>query len=184
MSLFFTSDTHFGHNNIIKYSNRPFKSTEEMDEAIIRNWNGVVKPNDEIWHLGDFAFATGNRIESILKRLNGRKHFIWGNHDQTFKKEKNLLSYFESVRDYKEINYNNQKIVLIHYPLLTWNKGHRGAWHLHGHCHGSVNYLNEKTTRIDVGVDNFNYTPVSFEEVKAIMDKRTYDAVDHHTERD
>ncbi len=154
-----------------------------MDEAIIERWNAKVKPQDQIWHLGDFAFHSAGRIHGILKRLNGHKHFIWGNHDQAFEEDKTLLNYFESVNDYKEVKWNKQKIVLIHYPLLTWNKGHRGAWHLHGHCHGSINHMNTVTTRIDVGVDNFDYAPVSFDEIAEIMKTRVYEAVDHHEAR-
>lgn len=181
-NLFFISDTHWSHKNVIKYSNRPFTSVEEMDEAMIENWNNTVTDKDIIYHLGDFSFANYDTTKSILKRLRGHKHFLWGNHDQIFVKNKDLLGYFETVQDYKELRWNKQKIVLMHYPLLTWNKGHYGAWHLHGHCHSSINHLNEGTTRVDVGVDNFGYTPISFDEIEKIMDNRTYIAVDHHTE--
>lgn len=182
-NLFFTSDTHFGHANIIKYSNRPFRNKDEMDEAIIENWNKVVSDKDVIYHLGDFSFDNYEYTRNILKRLKGHKHFIWGNHDRLFQKNKELLGYFESVQDYKEIKWNDKKLVLIHYPLLTWNKGHHGSFHLHGHCHGTLNHLNKNTTRLDVGVDNFNYAPVSFEEITEILEKRTYMEVDHHVKR-
>lgn len=177
-NIFFTSDTHFGHANIIKYSERPFRDTQEMDEAMISNWNSVVSQKDEVWHLGDFAFATDDRVVSIIKRLNGTINFIKGNHDKTTWRKRNL---FNSAQDYKEIEFDGQKIVMCHYPLLSWNKGHRGSWMLHGHCHGSINYLNVDTKRIDVGVDNFDYTPVSFQEVKVLMDTKNYKEVDHHT---
>jgi calcineurin-like phosphoesterase family protein len=178
--IWFTSDTHFGHKNIIKYSNRPFESVEEMDEAMIKNWNDRVRPNDEIYHLGDFAFHRAEQIKNILGRLNGKIFFIRGNHDEAFDKERNLQGRFASVQDYKEIKIDGQKIVLCHFPLLTWNKAHRGAWHLHGHCHGSLNHLNVGTTRIDIGVDNFNYTPVSFDEIKSKLKDVQYTPVDHH----
>jgi calcineurin-like phosphoesterase family protein len=177
-NIFFTSDTHFGHKNIIEYSERPFRDVNEMDEAMINNWNNTVKSTDEVWHLGDFAFATDDRVVSIIKRLNGTINFIKGNHDKTTWRRRNL---FNSAQDYREIDVGNQKIVMCHYPILSWNKAHRGSWMLHGHCHGSVNYANADTTRLDVGVDNFVYTPVSFEEVKVIMSKRTFKNVDHHT---
>jgi calcineurin-like phosphoesterase family protein len=175
--IWFTSDTHFGHKNIITYSNRPFKSVEHMDESMMARWNKKVAPEDEVWHLGDFAFHKEAKVESILRRLNGHKHFIRGNHDEIMP---NLYKYFESVQDYKELRIEGQKIVLMHFPLLTWNKGHRGAWHLHGHCHGSINHLNEGITRIDVGVDNFDYAPVSYEELHRMLKGRKYLPVDHH----
>lgn len=177
-NLWFVSDTHWGHKNIIKYSNRPFESVEEMDEALIKNWNSKVKPNDEVWHLGDFSFHKEGMTEGIIKRLNGRINFVRGNHDEIMP---NLYKYFKSVQDYKEIRVDGQKIVLCHFPMLTWNKAHRGAWMLHGHSHGSVNYLNVGTTRLDVGVDNFKYTPVSYEEVRDLLKDIEYTPVDHHT---
>lgn len=179
-NLFFTSDTHFGHANVIKYSNRPFNNKDEMDEAIIENWNNAVSDKDIIYHLGDFSFRDYNQTKNILRRLKGHKHFLFGNHDQVFKKNKDLFGFFESVSDYKEIKWNDRKIVLIHYPLLTWNKGHHGAFHLHGHCHGSVNHLNRGTTRVDVGVDNFNYTPVSVDTIEDLFKNVEYKPVDHH----
>lgn len=181
-NLFFTSDTHFGHKNIIKYSGRPFESVEEMDEAIIENWNKVVKPNDEIWHLGDFAFANEDRVREILGRLNGKKHYIWGNHDQVIEKLGGIgrSRYFESVQDYKELKMNGRKLILFHYPIFSWNGAHKGSWMIHGHCHNSVNWANENTTRIDVGVDNFNYTPASYEDVAEQLRKKEYNVVDHH----
>lgn len=177
MTIWFTSDTHFGHKNIIKYSNRPFDDVEEMNETLIKNWNERVSPKDQIWHLGDFAFLRKEATDQILKRLNGHKHFIRGNHDEIMPE---LEHHFESVQDYKELRIDGQKIMLFHFPIYSWNKAHRGSWHLHGHCHGNINYANEGNTRIDVGVDCFNYAPVSFEEVREIMKTREFTVVDHH----
>lgn len=179
-NLFFTSDTHFGHKNIIEYSKRPFKDVEEMDEMLIKKWNDKVKPQDQIWHLGDFTFHPASKVENILRRLNGHKHYIWGNHDQTFEKNTYLLNYFDSVQNYKELRFNGHKLILFHYPIFSWNGAHKGSWHIHGHCHNSVNWANVDTTRIDAGVDNFNYEPASYEEIADILSKKTYKVVDHH----
>lgn len=177
MTYWFTSDTHFGHKNIIRYSNRPFASVPEMDEALIESWNSRVKPDDTIFHLGDFAFATIERVEEILSRLNGRKQFIHGNHDKTLLGNKRVLhEYFEWNGPYKEIKVSSggsgeQFIVLCHYPILTWNKGHHGAWMLHGHCHGTT--LHPWGGKIqDVGTDPMGYKPVSFEELCVLMAPR------------
>lgn len=173
-NIFFTSDTHFGHANIIKYSNRPFTSADYMDEVMITKWNDVVKQNDIVYHLGDVSFRNEQATKVILARLNGKINFLRGNHDRVMDK---LYYIYGGVKDYAEIRMDNQKIVLCHYPLLTWNGAYKGSWMLHGHCHGSVNYMNNDTSRLDVGVDNFNYTPVSFEEIRQLMKDKNYTAV-------
>lgn len=80
VNIWFTSDTHFGHRNIIKFCNRPWNTVEEMDNALIENWNKVVKPEDIVFHLGDFAFATNGRWKEIINSLNGHIYLIVGNH--------------------------------------------------------------------------------------------------------
>lgn len=177
-SVYFTSDTHFGHANIIKYSKRPFKDAREMDEALIANWNMRVRPEDQIYHLGDFGFGREEYLDKILSRLNGVKYFIRGNHDKAMKGK--ILDHFEWTKDYYELNVNGQKMILCHYPMVTWNKARHGSWMLHGHCHHSLDYMNEDTTRLDVGVDGFGYSPISIPQIKNIMDKKKYKVVDHH----
>lgn len=182
-NLYFSSDSHYFHTNILKYSERPFEDVQEMNQALIDNWNKKVKPQDQVWHLGDFSFGNAEETKNILRQLNGHKHFVKGNHDQVFEKNKNLYGYFESVQDYKELKWDNQKLVMCHFPILSWAGAHRGSWMVAGHTHGSIEYLNKNTTRVDVGVDVWNYSPVSFEELKEHMKQKTYNAVDHYTER-
>lgn len=178
--IFFYSDSHFAHSNIIRFSNRPFSSIEEHDEALIERWNSVVTDKDEVYHLGDVAFWKDNyKPTEYIKQLKGRKHLILGNHDK-LKPFEYLKMGFTSVNTYLEIKYNKRKVVLCHYPILSWNGMHRGTWHLHGHCHSTINHLNEGLTRIDVGVDNFNFYPVSFEEIEVIFKDRVAPIVDHH----
>lgn len=178
--IYFTSDTHFWHSNVIKYSNRPFNNVEEMNNILINNWNNIVKNEDEVWHLGDFSFGNQDKTKELFNRLNGRINIIFGNHDQILKKTKfNLSDYVESYQDYKELKVDGQLYVLMHYPLYTWNKGHYGSYMLHGHSHNTLSHLNTGT-RIDIGVDCFNYSPVSIEQVNDIMSKRIYNVVDHH----
>jgi len=161
-NVWFTSDTHFSHQNIIKYCNRPFTSVEEMDEAIIQNWNEKVKAGDRIYHIGDFSFATPSKY---LKRLTGQKYFIHGNHD--YIKDHELIGWVW-IKNYHELKIGNQTIILNHYAQRVWNKMHRGAWHLFGHSHGNLPPYGKS---FDVGVDCFNYSPISFEEVQAKMDE-------------
>jgi calcineurin-like phosphoesterase family protein len=155
-----------------------------MNEAMVERWNSVVTDKDIVWHLGDFSFGNFVATQDILKRLNGHKHFIKGNHDEVFDTEGGYLyKYFESVQDYKRIKIDRQYLILAHYPILSWHGAHKGSWMIHGHCHGSVNHLNKDTTRIDVGVDNFDYTPVSFEGIKELLSQKEYLVVDHHKKR-
>lgn len=151
---FFTSDTHFGHERMVR--DRAFATVDEMDDAIVRAWSAVVGPNDDIWHLGDLSFAKPARTAKILERLPGRKHWLLGNHDKPNVAIRNM---FVSVGEYQELTIRDGtdvfKFVAMHYPLEAWNKGHYGAIHVHGHCHG---YLDAKSAarrlrRFDVGVD-------------------------------
>lgn len=180
----FVSDTHFGHANIIKYSNRPFENAHEMNKALIDNWNNVVKPQDEVFHLGDFAFSDFNSIKFILSKLNGYKHFIHGNHDKNILRYANELlndKLFESIQPYKEIYVNDKMIILFHYGARVWNKGHHGSYMLYGHSHGSLPPYGRS---VDVGIDakfiTDEYRPVSFLEVQTFMDSRDAVVEDYH----
>lgn len=166
---YFISDTHFLHAGSLKWNNgtvRPdFKNVEEMNEYIISNWNNVVKPTDEVYFLGDFAYKCNkNKAESIFWQLNGIKHLIKGNHD--YKLASNFTNCWESISDIKSViielpNGCPKELILCHYPMITWRHKEKGAWHLHGHTHGSIQELNKGTHRYDVGVEVNNYTPIS-----------------------
>jgi calcineurin-like phosphoesterase family protein len=169
-TIWFTSDSHFSHTNIIRYCNRPFADVEQMNEMMISNWNAKVKHTDTVYHLGDLIFSHKKDVTvNLLRRLNGTKFIIWGNHD----KHKDLIinAGFIDCGSLHEVTVplggNNlvQKVVLCHYPLASWNGAHHGILHLHGHCHGTLPF--DKTlNRMDVGVDNFNYSPVNIEEIR------------------
>lgn len=180
--IFFTSDTHFHHTNILRFCNRSFKTVQEMDEELIKRWNEKVGPDDIVYHLGDFAWGGSEVWNSIIPRLNGHIHLIVGNHD-----EKNLrqgyMHYFESVEYQQHIYVEGKSIYLNHYPFLTFGGVYRGkesCWQLFGHVHtqkgssgkdkGRLQYL--FPTQYDVGVDNNDYAPVSFAEVKVIIEEQ------------
>ena len=182
MTSWFSADFHLGHSNILEYSNRPFSSVTEMNESIIENHNKLVKPSDCWYFLGDFALCKTEDAIEMLKRLNGQKFTVFGNHDKYNRKSKEYTSLWQWAKDYAEIRIEDQAIVLMHFPLLSWNRMHYKSWDLHGHCHGSLQ-PNAKARRLDVGVDCFNYNPVSFEQIKLIMDERGGDLVDHHGAR-
>ena len=175
MTTWFLADTHFSHANIIKYSNRPFASKFEMNSKLMENWNTKVSQDDTVYHLGDFCFADEQEGQSILDRLNGKKHLIIGNHDKTGVK----LSGWESVSHYKEVSIDGQFIVLCHYAMRVWNKSHHGAWMLYGHSHGSLPD-DPNALSFDVGVDCHNYQPLNMDDIRRIMKKKTYKPIDHH----
>jgi|694.fasta_scaffold14288_6 calcineurin-like phosphoesterase family protein len=165
----FISDTHWFHQNIIKYCNRPFESADEMNETLLTNWNAKVKPQDTVYFLGDFAFAPHDKVKAVLDRLNGNIHLCRGNHDKPLN---SLHHYFTSVFDLKTIMIKDetcingvQPIVLCHYPLLTWDRQRYNSWMLHGHVHSPIN-TKSSVKRYDVGVDANNYTPISYLELK------------------
>lgn len=176
--IYFTSDTHYNHKNILKYCNRPFISIEEHDQALIDNWNSIVTDKDDVYHLGDFAFASEDYVISILKRLKGKIHFICGNHDKTVKKSTKIKSMFSSYQEYKEIkpivNNKKQPIVLFHFPIESWHKKYYNSYHLHGHVHGSMmeTERNSSNLRVDVGVDVWDYSPVSLDQIVEHMTKK------------
>ena len=115
-NIWFTGDTHFGHANVIKHCNRPFKSADEMDETMIRNWNDRVSEHDSVYHLGDFSFSKGPKTREILDRLNGHIYLIRGNHDGD-QVVKVCADKFVWIKDYFELKVDNQKMILCHYPF-------------------------------------------------------------------
>jgi calcineurin-like phosphoesterase family protein len=173
----FTSDTHFGHANIIRYCNRPYATVEEMDEALIQNWNSVVQPEDNVYHLGDIFFKMRKgRAFEILDRLNGNIHLIYGNHDH-LARELNVR--FVWKKDYFELRYPSNKIILSHYAFRVWNSMHHGTWHLYGHSHGTLpDDLNSLS--FDAGVDVHGYKPITLTRVAEIMATKKFVPKDHH----
>lgn len=171
---FFTSDTHFSHDNIRKYCNRPFSSVTEMNEILIENWNKVVGIKDKVYHLGDFSFAQPKTSDWILSRLNGQKFLLLGNHDKKRNRPTNtslftdLGNYYKLTIQDHELDCKKIDIILCHYPFETWDKKHWGSLCLCGHCHGT---LSPMKNRLDVGIDNAKkllgeYRPFSYNEVK------------------
>lgn len=149
-----------------------------MNETLIHNWNSVVKPNDTVWHLGDFGFANINRLKEILRRLNGDKNFVYGNHDKQLRANyKSILEeglFNKMVEDY-ELKWDGKLTVLHHYGKRVWNKSHHGSYHLFGHSHG---HLEPHGRSVDVGSDAAwitgkpTYTPYSFEQIDRYLQSR------------
>ncbi len=177
--VFFTSDTHFCHRNIIRFCNRPFKTTEEMDEAMIEAWNRKIGPDDTVFHLGDFCWGGSEKWNDILNRLNGHIHLIVGNHDVKNLRQ-GFTKHFDSICFQRQIVVEGRYIYLNHYPFLTWGGLYRDdrdkVWQLFGHVHSQERYNGGADTyrlqrllpqQMDVGVDSTeDFAPYSWKEVK------------------
>lgn len=163
MNVFFIGDTHFNHNKVIEYSNRPFNSLEEMNERLIENWNSVVRSNDIVYHLGDFAFYRKQDAYDIFERLKGIKVLIRGNHDSKTYKYENI---FSKVVDYLELTeYTENRLILSHYPFYTWRNRHKGSLMIHGHTHLKTISNPVVANRLCVSVEATGYFPISLEEL-------------------
>lgn len=180
MGYWFTSDTHFGHANILKYDNRPFCDIKEHDSELIRRWNAVVKPADVVYHVGDFSWHTkGAQADNVLSQLYGTKILVYGNHDSKAVKKS---QYWAKVTPYEEVTIEGQKICLFHYRMVVWNRSHHKSWALHGHSHGSLP-VNYDAMTLDVGTMLWNYAPASFEQIKEAMKAHRWVPVDGHKDR-
>lgn len=186
INVFFTSDFHLFHNNVLKYDNRPFNNVYEMHAVIEERWNERVGPDDVVIYLGDLTFARRedvSLVNEMLKRLNGTIHFVMGNHDKYEDIKK--IPRFASVQDYLEVRITHNVdsdihigakvrvetlFCAMHYPIYSWNKKHHGSYMVHGHCHGNLHHGEEAdfyTNRrvIDVGCMLHDYKPISYSEV-------------------
>ena len=179
----FTSDWHLDHKNIIKYSNRPFDDVYKMNDAIIQNCNDCVHEDDNLFFLGDFAFTKDiNSIVYFRKRIKCKNfYFILGNHDKEIIRYQHtiLKNVFNIVGHYQEYNFNGTPTVLCHYAFRTWNKAHHGSYHLYGHSHGTLQE-DPQSRSFDVGVDCWDFKPVSWNQVVNKMSAKNFVPIDKH----
>lgn len=203
--IYFTSDTHYNHKNIIesltdwtdKSGCRKYNSLEEMNEEIVKNINGTVGQEDVLYHLGDWSFGGTAAIFKLRERISCENvHLIFGNHDDKIIQDRPITSngdanfdprkyqrpslLFKTLQYYREIRIDkHQLVILSHYPMRVWKDSHKGSIQLYGHCHGSLEYSpNGKS--MDVGMDTNFMRPYSWEEIKHYMSKREVAIHDHH----
>ena len=167
---FIISDTHFGHNNIIRFCKRPFIDSDVMDEALIDNWNRVVSKEDTVYVLGDFCYKSRYSLEYYCTQLNGTKHLIIGNHDNFQRTE--YERFFASQQHIAQVLYKKQQIVMCHYPILTWNGRAHGFMHCYGHVHGAVLPIMDRQLAYNVSPEVNNYTPIDLDHVVEVLTKR------------
>ena len=182
----FSSDTHFGHLNIIRLCNRPFKDLDEMHRVLKQNWNEKVAPEDTVYFLGDFCLGQASLSRKILQQLHGKKILIMGNHDKESKIPKEC---FESICTRMTYTLGDQDLILCHYPYRhtpeeeqdALQKGYKvkfyerrpvdeGGWLIHGHVHEKWKV---KRKMINVSVEVWDYSPISVEELKKIITSET-----------
>lgn len=165
MTHWYTADTHFGHENILKHSGRPFKSANHMDAVLLENLASKVGPEDTLWIVGDFAFGPKAKdrqwLASLFARLPGaEQHLVVGNHDGEATRELP----WTTVTDLTEVaDGSGPKPVLCHYPMITWHRARKGALQLFGHVHGQ--WFGSRNA-VNVGVDVWGYVPVMLREVE------------------
>jgi len=165
----FTADFHLGHKNIIKYCNRPFDSVKEMDDHILDVLEKMTNPGDTLYFLGDLTFRWKIAV-MFFKRFSYLEiHYIRGNHDSR-KVLNQALKNCASISQIKDIKIEGQPITLCHYAMRIWNKSHFNAWQLYGHSHGRLKPIGKQ---YDIGVDNNQFMPRSFGEIKEIMKAQT-----------
>lgn len=179
MSIFFTSDEHYGHANIIKYCNRPFAGVEDMTRGLIERHNAVVKDGDVVWHLGDFSMSE-KYVPVVLPQLRGTHHLVFGNHDKCYAyrtervaaAQRYIAHGFVSVQKTAEVG----GFLLDHMPYVSdsrhddqyneWLPADHGRWLLHGHVHTE---WKARDRMINVGVDVWDYAPVRIEALVRLM---------------
>jgi calcineurin-like phosphoesterase family protein len=181
MTFWFTADLHLGHANVIRHCARPFADVADMNETIIARWNEKVAPDDDVVVVGDFCFRSKDAAQSFLRRLSGRKHLVFGNHDS---EQTRTASGWTSSAPYLELSVDGRLVVAMHYALRTWNKIGKGAVMLHGHSHGRLQGFRvgkDGAGTLDVGVDCWDFAPVALPDVlRRIATLPPMPEFDHH----
>lgn len=185
---YYIGDTHWFHDNALAYDNRPFKDAEENNKVIVDNINNACSPYDDLWLLGDISHGNVTKTIELLKQLNPALHLCVGNHDRRFLKNKQFRDCFVEICDYKELDIDNgKKLILCHYPIVAFNGQFRGNVHLYAHVHNTPQWNMiehfKRTTEEERGngscrmfntgcmIDYINYVPRTLEEILAANKK-------------
>ena len=191
--LYFTSDHHFGHANIIRYCNRPFADVDEMNRALVDNWNDTVSASDEVWVLGDVAMGQRQETLKLVRELHGRKFLLPGNHDNCWHGHKNgeqhLALYYECGFEHifggdTTVELAGEEVLVSHFPyrndgpndeqFAKFRPIDRGGWLLHGHVH---NNWRQWGRMINTSVEAWDYRPVSAETIEGLILAISYAAL-------
>ena len=171
INIFYTSDLHLFHDNVIKLNNRPFSDMDDMVKFIVNKWNAKVKKCDLVRIIGDVGYPKNQQdVENVIKimsLLNGEKELVTGNHDAKLLKDNNFRKLFNKISAYDYAKDGKRKVVLFHYPIEEWNGYYKGSYHLFGHVHNNEENLKAIDRRFNVGMDVNNYVPVTLDELIA-----------------
>ena len=183
--VFFTSDVHFDHNNIIRFCDRPYNNLHEMNEELTKNWNETVPEDGIVFILGDFCFGNKHMWRKRIDRLNGTKYLILGNHDHLKDIPNECFESIDRMMNIEVIDGDKTiEMILCHYPLLTWAKIRYGTLQLFGHIHSNPNkqslfYYIRSKNQYDVGVDNNDYRPISYSTLIERVEKQNEENKDN-----
>ncbi len=168
--IYYTSDLHLGHANVIRHCSRPFISADEMDAVLIKNWNDKVHANDTVYIVGDFLFRAKRPAEEYLAELKGKKHLIVGNHDKLWMKKVDLSVWFESVSPMLFVTDRGRTATLCHYPMMSWPGMSKGGYMVYGHIHNNTDavywpLIASCELMLNAGTDINGFVPVTLEEM-------------------
>jgi len=158
---YFSADTHFGHTNIIKHCNRPFKTADDMNDVMLTNINDMVGEDDTYWHLGDFAWGDPWPFLNAIRCKDIR--IIIGNHDKHRRKQledAHTRGRIKLHHGYLDTKIDGQFLTMCHFPMLSWQASFHRSWHLYGHVHGTID--KPRLRSMDVGVDAHDFCPISW----------------------
>lgn len=182
--MWFTSDTHFGHANIIGYSQRPYRDVAQMNDELVDAWNDRVRPDDEIWHLGDVVMGKAEQTLPIISRLHGRKYLVPGNHDRCWTGHRKTGDWaakytaagFTLLDNQSPLELAGRQVLTCHFPYAGDSHDtdryaehrpvDRGQWLIHGHVHEK---WRQRGRQINVGVDVWNWAPVHADTLTAMI---------------
>lgn len=166
---FYIGDTHFGHQLVLRFDNRPFSDVKEMDRVMIQLWNSRVQKDDNVYIVGDFAYRNEKPEEWYLKQLNGHKYLIIGNHDKKLLSNEKAMGYLEAADKMMHVSDDGKQICICHFPLAEWNGFYRGALHIYGHIHNRKDdaweFMKTRTRAYNAGCMLHSYMPVSLREL-------------------
>lgn len=180
--IFFTSDTHFNHDREFVYSPRGFKTIQEMNGTLVKNWNETVGNDDDIYVLGDFFLGTDfNYIQEVLNKLNGRIHLVTGNHDTPSKiTEYTSWNNIVEIADALRIRYKKREFFLCHYPVLTASLEQdpdKAVINLFGHTHSKDKFYEDRPYMYNVAVDANDNKPVEIEEILTAFNDKVKECI-------
>jgi len=170
--ILYTSDLHFSDEKILRVCDRPFDSVDAMNQALIQNWNGKISDMDTVYILGDIFPCAGSDesvIINLVRKLNGKKVLVVGNHDEEYLQALEYSKLFESIKHIAFVTDSDKEIVLCHYPLMSWRNDENNSIHLYGHLHNKdlpeVRKYYEGKSAYNVGLDVRNFVPLTLCEI-------------------